>query len=442
MGPFFLRASLRERSVRVSLWNISSSSRVLSSSLGPSQLHGHIHASVLRFSQIESTIVTDDAGLVVRRLFNWVTRNSSSTKGSPLPCSPKASNSAPSLECARALCLHDGECCPTRLARMLHVGRRLFQVSRAPFSWPSTELTIAIVSMNFSRLLHLLCASVRFELHVTAISRHVLQDTNSDTVESALLLVQISIICKFLPGRSSYTRLWCWFATTSSHDLQHHPQYFALGTTSVLSIVLAWGVHTSCPLRSLSSCWTDFFLREVRLDLLQWRSCCGAMEIIQVHLIEHIQLAVYEELLCCVTTAPRGFLPWSSPSVFQRVFQIIQLLSQSQKHGGRILQCSFLSEPISRWLHVTLVFLVHLNQNSATSLNRKLFRLIVRGEKIDSTNYTKLKQTWKWNIGKKVILILFFLRFFRSLNPNDDSHNKRINVLIRLKEMRHVCVES
>ena len=60
------------------------------------------------------------------------------------------------------------------------------------------------------------------------------------------------------------------------------------------------------------------------------------------------------------------------------------------------------------------------------------------GEKIGSA---KILRSWgrrggDWNVGKKEILILLFLRSIRSLNPNDTSWNRRIKGLIRLKEIK------
>ena len=50
-----------------------------------------------------------------------------------------------------------------------------------------------------------------------------------------------------------------------------------------------------------------------------------------------------------------------------------------------------------------------------------------------SKDYTKLRQTWRSNIGKREILTLLFMRSIRSSNPNDYNYNKRINGLIRIK---------
>ena len=49
-------------------------------------------------------------------------------------------------------------------------------------------------------------------------------------------------------------------------------------------------------------------------------------------------------------------------------------------------------------------------------------------------HFSKLRQTWRSNIGKQEIRILLFKRSVRSLNPNDYSYNRRINGLIQLKE--------
>ena len=51
-----------------------------------------------------------------------------------------------------------------------------------------------------------------------------------------------------------------------------------------------------------------------------------------------------------------------------------------------------------------------------------------------SKDCTKLRQTWRSNIGKREIRILLFMRPIRSLNPNVYSYTRRINGLIRLKE--------
>ena len=50
-----------------------------------------------------------------------------------------------------------------------------------------------------------------------------------------------------------------------------------------------------------------------------------------------------------------------------------------------------------------------------------------------SKDFSKLRQTWRSNIGKREILILLFMRSIRSSNPNDYNYNKRINGLIRIK---------
>ena len=52
-----------------------------------------------------------------------------------------------------------------------------------------------------------------------------------------------------------------------------------------------------------------------------------------------------------------------------------------------------------------------------------------------SKDYTKLRQTWRSNIGKGEIQILLLMRSIRSSRPNVFSYNRRINGLIRLKEM-------
>ena len=78
---------------------------------------------------------------------------------------------------------------------------------------------------------------------------------------------------------------------------------------------------------------------------------------------------------------------------------------------------------------------------SVNSLNGKLNEPLEEKSWL-SNDYSKLKQTWRSNIGKRGILILLFVRLVRSLNPNDYSYNRRINELIRLKERRSVCVEN
>ena len=52
-----------------------------------------------------------------------------------------------------------------------------------------------------------------------------------------------------------------------------------------------------------------------------------------------------------------------------------------------------------------------------------------------SKDYTKLRQTWRSNIGKGEIQILLLMRSIRSSRPNVFSYNRRINGLIRLKEI-------
>ena len=86
------------------------------------------------------------------------------------------------------------------------------------------------------RLLHLLCARARRELHVTATNRQVLQGPNNSTVESALLHVQVSIIVRLLLDGSSCTWRWRWFGFVSSMLCNTTLKCFSLGTISVLSL--------------------------------------------------------------------------------------------------------------------------------------------------------------------------------------------------------------
>ena len=53
-----------------------------------------------------------------------------------------------------------------------------------------------------------------------------------------------------------------------------------------------------------------------------------------------------------------------------------------------------------------------------------------------SKDCTKLKQTWKSNIGKGENTDIAFMTSIKSLNPNDYSCNRRIKGLIRLKDIR------
>ena len=70
------------------------------------------------------------------------------------------------------------------------------------------------------------------------------------------------------------------------------------------------------------------------------------------------------------------------------------------------------------------------------NLHRILQRKAGLAENWLSKNYFKLRQTWRSKIGKREIQILLFMGSIRSSTPNDDSHNRRINGLIRLKERK------
>ena len=54
--------------------------------------------------------------------------------------------------------------------------------------------------------------------------------------------------------------------------------------------------------------------------------------------------------------------------------------------------------------------------------------LAVRGEKVGSAKfYSKLKQTWRSNTGKREILMLLFMRSLSCSSPNYYSYNRRID---------------
>ena len=112
--------------------------------------------------------------------------------------------------------------CPTRPARTPHAGHNMLQVSRVQLSLTGLstgiEPIVSVTTMKLSR------TCVCFELHVTAIDRHVLQASDDSTVESAFLCVQLSIIIKPLLDGSSYA--WCRsrLTTCQSRDAQHHSE--------------------------------------------------------------------------------------------------------------------------------------------------------------------------------------------------------------------------
>ena len=60
--------------------------------------------------------------------------------------------------------------------------------------------------------------------------------------------------------------------------------------------------------------------------------------------------------------------------------------------------------------------------------------LAVRGKKLVQQNFTKLKQKWRSNIGKREIQMWLFLRSIKTSSLNDFSYSKRIDGQIRLKE--------
>ena len=80
-------------------------------------------------------------------------------------------------------------------------------------------------------------------------------------------------------------------------------------------------------------------------------------------------------------------------------------------------------------------------KSQPNSLNGKL-NWLREEENWLSKDYTKLRKTRRWNIGKREILILPFWRLIRSLNPNDYNYNNRINALIRLKKRKQARMEN
>ena len=75
-------------------------------------------------------------------------------------------------------------------------------------------------------------------------------------------------------------------------------------------------------------------------------------------------------------------------------------------------------------------------QNTHKILERKAGLGRTRRKNWLSKDHTKLRQTWRSNIGKREIRILLFLRSIRSSSLNDFSYNRQVDGDIRLKEIK------
>ena len=123
-------------------------------------------------------------------------------------------------------------------------------VSTTLADWSSSSPNPKYRAIRCSRLLHLLCASVRLELHFTAITKQILQAPNNSSLQSCLSKsVSSSGICLTDPATLGVGARLCFVSTVRCNTAL---VYFSVGTFSCLSLYNIRSryrdVHTCCAL--------------------------------------------------------------------------------------------------------------------------------------------------------------------------------------------------
>ena len=158
------------------------------------------------------------------------------------------------------------------------------------------SLIVSVVSMKLlsvaSSLSHK--RSSRTARHSDQLTKYCRRPKN--TIESALLHVQVSIIVRLLLDGSSNTRPWRWFAVRQLHAVQHYPQVFC--SSSTISVLSLYNTRSRLrcsylmPTSFTVQIWKRIVCERLVLDHVQRKSRSGAMEVIHVYLNEHIQLVI------------------------------------------------------------------------------------------------------------------------------------------------------